>query len=293
MNQYFDTDQINLINKGALKQMVLRQTIDEALNNNPFNENYYVYSPPGLGKTFELDRGLSKMITPPLVLEGNTSPFAFLADVQTALYFQPNGKVPIALDDCDSLMTEKNINMLKGMFGNRRILSWNKANGHTLLGGLGDEQREAMEAARSKDRSGWQIDVSRATFIVLSNIPLPTANEVDSASTKEKSVALGHMAAIRRRNQVKDIDMPRDVLWGYVAHITMNEQVCEKFMPTISDEQKVAMLLWCEKYWDNVKERNISLIEKMTKDMVRFPQNYKDIWKTNYLEIKSQKIKDE
>lgn len=289
MYEFFDSDQINLINKGALQQMVLRQAIDEALNHNPFNENYYIFSPPGLGKSYELDRSLSQMTNRPLVLEGNTSPFAFLADVQTALYYQPTGKVIIALDDCDSLMTEKNVNMLKGMFGNRRLLSWNKANGHSLLGGLSEEQQIAMEAAKSPDRNGWQIDVSRVTFIVLSNIPLPTANQVDNASTLDKRTTLGHMSAIRRRNQVKDIEMDRDVLWGYVAHITMTEQVCEKFLPTIRQDQKAAMLLWCEKYWDNVKERNISLIEKMTKDMVRFPTNYKDIWKTNYLEIQLQK----
>jgi hypothetical protein len=54
-------------------------------------------------------------------------------------------------------------------------------------------------------------------------------------------------------------------------------------MPNISIELKHDILTWAFSHWDKVTERNLSLVEKMTKDIVRYPQAYKDIWKSEYL----------
>ena len=77
--------------------------------------------------------------------------------------------------------------------------------------------------------------------------------------------------------------MDTNELWGYVANIVLNEQICEKFMPSISVELKNDILTWAFNNWANVTERNLSLVEKMTKDIVRYPTAYKDIWKSEYL----------
>jgi hypothetical protein len=71
-----------------------------------------------------------------------------------------------------------------------------------------------------------------------------------------------------------------------VANVVINEQICEKFKPNISGAEKDQMMEWAYNRWDRVTERNLSLAEKMTKDMVRFPKNYKDIWAQNYLQVK-------
>ena len=54
-------------------------------------------------------------------------------------------------------------------------------------------------------------------------------------------------------------------------------------MPSISVELKNDILTWAFNNWANVTERNLSLVEKMTKDIVRYPTAYKDIWKSEYL----------
>jgi hypothetical protein len=77
--------------------------------------------------------------------------------------------------------------------------------------------------------------------------------------------------------------MSTEHLWGYVANVVLNEKICEKFMPNIDEKYKIQILTWCYSNWSKVTERNLSLVEKMTKDIVRYPKNYLDIWKHNYL----------
>ena len=79
--------------------------------------------------------------------------------------------------------------------------------------------------------------------------------------------------------------MDNKTLWGYVANVVLNEQICEKFKPQITLQEKQQVLTWLWPVWDKVVERNLSLVEKMTKDMVRYPSNYIDIWTNKYLVV--------
>ena len=66
MAQIFNKDQLHNIGKGAIVQKQLRNYINEALFNNPFNENYVISSLPGLGKTYETSAALATVMKPPL-----------------------------------------------------------------------------------------------------------------------------------------------------------------------------------------------------------------------------------
>jgi hypothetical protein len=148
-------------------------------------------------------------------------------------------------------------------------------------------QWEALESFSRDDRAGLEIPTDNITFLVLTNRYLHTINDVEGldAGTKRHSVATD-LHAIRRRVEYKSIEMTELELWGYVANVVINEQICEKFKPNISSAEKDQMMEWAYNRWDRVTERNLSLAEKMTKDMVRFPKNYKDIWAQNYLQVK-------
>ena len=135
------------------------------------------------------------------------------------------------------------------------------------------------------------MPLQNVTFIILTNRYFPTINQVeeqDAGSRKEQVHT--DLYAIRRRTEGETIEMSRDELWGYVANVVLNEKICEKFMPNINIDLKHQMLLWCNTRWPYVTERNLSLVEKMTKDVVKFPQNYLDIWADRY-EDKTAKAK--
>lgn len=282
--QVFTQDQLHFINKGKTKQDILRSLINEALFNNQFNSNVIISSLPGLGKSYEMKQAITKLNNPPLIFEGSANMSAFTIDLATAIYAAGNQHLTIVLDDCDMLFEDKNLNTAKKMFDDTRALKYNK-NFRSLKGLCTDLQFEALESFSSEDKAGFSVPLNNTTFIVLTNRHFPSINQVEKmepGSRKESKFTDLH--AIRRRTEGETIEMDNQTLWGYVANVVLNEKICEKFKPTISKQEKQQILTWLFPIWDKVTERNLSLVEKMTKDMVRYPTNYIDIWINKYVE---------
>ena len=102
--QVFNKDQLHYISKGQVHQKTLKNHINEALFNNPFNANYILASLPGLGKSFETQEALKQITNnPPLVIEGTASMPAFTIDIATAVYLSGGQHLVVVLDDCDVL----------------------------------------------------------------------------------------------------------------------------------------------------------------------------------------------
>ena len=275
--------------EGALRQRVLEDYIDDAFNNNMFNENFVISSLPGLGKTFTTQKELQKHSRDEFILiEGNSSLPGFIIDVTTAVYLaqQKGTNLTIVLDDCDVIFQDKNINTAKKMFDDTRALKYNKP-ASALKNFCTDLQTEAIEFFQDEDRSGFSVPLDNVTFIILSNRLLPTANQVDKLEVgSNKHTLQTDLLAIRRRVQYKQIDMDLDVLWGYVANVTLNTDICDKavkFTRKFNEAELEQIVVWLDKNWDKVTERNLSIVEKMARDMVRYPDEYVDIWDINYV----------
>lgn len=282
--QIFDSDQQHFITKGIVQQQVLRKTLREAFYKNKFDENFLISSLPGLGKSWEMQQILNSNPNNNVVLiEGSAGIFSFIIDVTTAVYLAQGQKIRMVLDDCDVLFENANINLAKKMFDQTKKLIYGK-NARSLKGICTDIQWQAIESFLTDERAGFSVDLTNVTFVILTNRHLPTINEVEAqASGSKKDAIFTDLYAIRRRTKYKEISMTNNELWGYVANVVLNEHICEKFIPTINLEQKQQILTWCWANWDNVTERNLSLIEKMTKDIDNYPNNYVDIWKGEYL----------
>ncbi len=288
--QIFNNDQLHLINKGVMYQNVLKTQIQEALQNNPFNENYIISSLPGLGKSHETAEAIKQMAEPPLLIEGNAGIIGLTLDIATQLYLANGRPMHVVLDDCDVLFEDKNTNITKKMFDQSRVLKYGKNWRRGFAGMTTDLQWEALESFARDDRAGLEIPTDNITFLVLTNRYLHTINDVDGmdAGSKKHSQATD-LYAIRRRVEYKSIEMTDIELWGYVANVVLNSNICEKaikFNRTITDAEKHQMLEWMFYNWSRATERNLSLAEKMSKDLMRYPNNYKDIWAQNYLQVK-------
>lgn len=277
--------------EGALRQRVLEDYINDAFNNNLFGENFVISSLPGLGKTFTTQKELDNHSEDEFILiEGNSSLPGFIIDVTTAVWLsiQKGTKLAIVLDDCDVIFQDKNINTAKKMFDDTRALKYNKP-ASALKNFCTDLQKQALEyfAEQHEDRSGFSVPLDNVTFIVLSNRLLPTANQVDSVEYgTTKHTLLTDLLAIRRRVQYKQIDMDLPTLWGYVANVVLNTNICEKavkFTRKFEQEELEQIVTWLDKNWGKVTERNLSIVEKMARDMVRYPDEYVDIWDINYV----------
>jgi len=287
--QIFTEDQLHYINKGKTKQAVLRSTINEAINNNAFNSNFIISSKPGMGKSYEMTHAMKTLTNPPLLIEGSGTMAAFMIDIATALYFNNNQPMVVVLDDCDMLFEDKNLNTSKKMFDQTKALKYNK-NFRSLRGLCTETQFEALESFSSDDKAGLSIPLNNVTFVILTNRYFPTINQVESVEAgTNKEAKYTDLHSIRRRTEGETIEMDDNTLWGYIANVVLNEKICEKFMPTISIDYKNQILSWCFYNWNNVSERNLSLVEKLTKDIVRYPTNYQDIWNSKYLDKKNAK----
>ena len=282
--QVFNKDQLHHISKGAIHRQTLRNTIDLALNNNSFGDNYIISSLPGLGKTYEMEIALQNR-TDVMVCRGDSGIFGYMLDVITAIYLNggPQNKLVVVNDDCDVLFEDKHINMTKKMFDDTRIMKYGK-NYKSLKGLCSDLQWEAVLNFADESKAGLEVDVSNVTFITLTNTHLQTVEEVkmqEEGSTKYAKYNSRY--AIRRRTEYEEIAMSPLELWGYVADVVLNEKICEKFMPNISLDYKQQILTWCYTKWNgNITEENLSIIEKMTKQIMRYPNDYLDIWEQKY-----------
>lgn len=290
--QTLTKDQLHYISKGKIHQKTLKLTIHDALFNNTFDENYIIESLPGLGKTYELKKALKTMTNPPLVFEGSSGIYGYTVDVATAIYVHKMKKIKtrlvIANDDCDTLFENTNVNTAKKMFDDSKVLRYGR-NWTSLKPICTDLQFEALGSFADESRTGLDIDVSDVSFITLTNIHLPTIQQVEKepqgSSKYAKATAL---YAIRRRSAHKEISMENMDLWGYCANVVLNEKICEKFMPNITQQYKDQILEFLHTWWEPrggkmITEKNLSIVEKMTKDIVKYPNDYKDIWDQEYV----------
>ena len=287
--QTFNADQLHNINKGSIARKELIGHINDALNNNEFNENFIVSSLPGLGKTHEMDRQLKKMKQPPLVFNGDGGSFyTYFIDVATAIFLNGGVKNPMTVinDDCDLLFHDNIIGTTKKMFDNTRILRYGK-NYKSLKSFCSDVQWEALESFADDSKAGIDLDVSNITFITLTNMHLNSVDEVEAQEEgSPKYNKYNARYSIRRRTNYEEIAMAPMDLWGYVADVVLNDQICEKFIPNIHKDYKVQILQWLYGKWTNgITERNLSIVEKMTKDIKKYPQNYLDIWEKKYVKV--------
>ena len=282
MTQKFNSKQQHFIENGITKQLLLRSKIDESFNNNPFGENYVISSLPGMGKTYEAKQQTAENV---VWIEGSSTMAFFTIQIATAVFLADGEPLVIVLDDCDVIFEAANANTAKKMFDDTKKLKYNKMR-KGLKTMCSDISWEAIESFSTPESPGFAVPLDNVTFIVLSNRLLPTSNHVDSLEqgTKKHTVATD-LLAIRRRTNAETIDMEMFDLWGYVANVTLNEQICQKFYPTISSDEQHQLVNWLYSNWKTVTERNLSIVEKMTKDMVRFPDKYLDIWEANYVEV--------
>jgi hypothetical protein len=278
--------ELDWIKYGQSKYNFLQDKVKEALLNNPFNDHYLIYSEPGFSKTYTTQQVCNDNGIVPVTMNGNLGLFAFAADLAYVLDNVGDGdeKIKVVFDDCDSLFEKSNINVLKGMFDkSRNVLGWNKALTGAVLSSLDEEQVEALMKFKVKGKSGFEIPTDRFTFITLTNKPLASSIDIDNATDSKKQIKKDENA-IRRRVEYEDLTMDTETAWGYCGHVLLNQPLIEKYIPNVTIDQKLEMLNWTSPLnkWNRITDRNLSLYEKMAKDVVRYPKNYLDKWESSY-----------
>jgi hypothetical protein len=285
------TEEFFYLEEGKKKHAFFEADIEDALTNNVFGDHYIISSLPGTGKTETVKRKCQALNINMIKFEGSQGLFAFCADVATVLLNAPqdDSKIYCLFDDNDSLFEKgDNLNTMKGLFDKgRNVLAYRRQLG-SQYDRLDDTQKAAIDHFREDGRGGFSIPTDRFVFITLSNKPFPTTTECEKATESKREYYNG-LNAIRRRVQFVEMNFNSGVDWGYCAHVLLTSNLVERFYPEITDEEKLEILKFTSptNNWNKLTERNLSVFEKMAKDMVRFSDNYYDRWITQYL-IKSK-----
>lgn len=273
---HFSLSQQNAIRQGTEVRRRLLKVVEEACDNS--NQNTYLYSMPGFGKTHTVEKTLEKKGIPFETVSGNTSMFGFclrLAVIDDIM--EPDDRIVIVVDDCDEILkNEGNINIVKSILEGQRILRYEKSMA-ALKSGLSDVQNQAIDNHANPNAMGFQVDCSKMQFIFTSNKKLPTLKDIAKKSTAINN----HLHAIRSRCFTEDFDHSWEIMWGWLVDIVLSHDV--EHVKKLSDEQKLILLDWMYNNWNALKEASIRTCSKMAHTMLGSPKDFRTSWELSYL----------
>lgn len=279
----FSRTQLQHIENGALKRNRLKKLSQKAATSS-IETSYphtYIFSPPGLGKTYTVNQALKEAKITHYTISGNISMFSFGVGLAVVQYKNKTRKpIVIVVDDCDEILKNAtNINIMKNVLSGNKVYSYEKSL-QSQLPNLSEIQREAIEKFSNSERMGFEVPTDNLVFIFTSNFSLPSDDEVKVAREKglQKAVILGHLNAIKSRCKPADFDLSDNEMWGWITDVTLNEDCVN-----LSKSDKMILLDWMYNNWDNMKERSIRTVEKMAETMIEDPTGYRDSWEIDYL----------
>jgi hypothetical protein len=241
----------------------------------------YIYSPPGLGKTFTVEKQLEHSGMINHTISGNISMFAFGISLAVIRHTSPTNKpIIIVVDDCDEILkNETNINIMKNILVGHKVYDYQQSM-QSQWKSLSPLQQEAIIAHSSPDKLGFTVPTDNFVFVFTSNFKLPTDDDVQAARDKMQAKAnkMSHLNAIRSRCRPADFDLTDNEQWGWIADVIMNEDCID-----VSHNDKIILLDWMYNNWENMNERSIRTAEKMAECMIEDPTGYRDSWEIDYL----------
>ena len=250
-------------------------------------DNYphkFIYGYPGIGKTYEINKQLEASDVNNVMVTGNVSMFAFGVQLAVINHLNPNQeRVIVFCDDVDTLVsTESSCNQLKSALHGPRKFTYEKSL-QSQWSSLSDIQKEAIKHHQEEGKLGFTVDCKTMSFILVSNIQLPTDDEVRDAREKGKSKAslLAHKNAIRSRCMVQDFSLSNAELWGWIADVVLRTDCLKQF--ELDQDEKFIMLNFIWDNWEQLTERSIRLIEKMAILKKEYPDSFQSVWEIDFL----------
>ena len=244
----------------------------------------FVFGYPGIGKSYEITNHLETSGARFLMVTGNVSMFAFGIQLAVINFLNPDQeRLIIFCDDVDTLVaTEASCNQLKSALHGTRKFTYEKSL-QSQLSSLSDLQKEAINHHKEEGKMGFTVDCKSMSFILVSNIQLPTDDEVRVAREKGKGKTslMAHKNAIRSRCMVQDFSLSNAELWGWIADVVLRTDCLEQF--EMDEDEKYVILDFLWDNWENLTERSIRLIEKMAIIKKEYPDTFQSVWEIDFL----------
>ena len=282
----FGMSQNEALEKGRQNRTRFLQVVEKLpqIRNEDKYPHKFVFGFPGIGKSYEITKHLNESGTRYLMVTGNVSMFAFGVQLAVINFSNPSQeRLIVFCDDVDTLVsTEASCNQLKSALHGPKMFTYEKSL-QSQWSNLSDLQREAIKYHQEDGKMGFQVPTSSMSFLLVSNIQLPTDDEVRLAREKSKGKAslLAHKNAIRSRCMVQDFSLTNAELWGWIADVILNTECLNQF--NMTDDEKLVILNFLWDNWESLTERSIRLIEKMAIIKNEYPDSYEIVWGIDFL----------
>jgi len=268
--------------RNRLIELVRNFTLIKQLEKYP---HLYIYSPPGLGKTYTVNQYLKTSEVPFFTVSGNTSMFAFGIQIAVINYqISPTVPIIIYVDDCDEIFkNEQNCNTMKNVLDGEKMFVYERSLA-SQMSNLSDLQKEAIKYYNEDGKMGFSVPTDNLRFVFTSNFRLPIDDEVRDSRNKGKrtSALMAHKNAIRSRCKVADFDLSPDEHWGWISDVVLNTDCLDKI--NLSKSHKDDILEFMRNNWSRLTERSIRSVEKLGEIINSHPVNYETIWEIDYLQ---------
>lgn len=274
------------IQKGIQNRTRFLQIVDKlsTIRNEDKYPHNFIYGYPGIGKSFEIKNRLEAAGAKFVMVTGNVSMFAFGVQLAVINFLNPNQeRIIVFCDDVDTLVAnETSCNMLKSALHGPKIFTYEKSL-QSQWSNLSELQKEAIKYHQDDEKMGFQVPTGSMSFLIVSNIQLPTDDEVRKAreKSKSKSSLLAHKNAIRSRCMVQDFSLSNAELWGWIADVVLNTPCLDVFELSVDQKQSILDFIWDN--WESLTERSIRLIEKMAIIMQEYPDTFLSVWEIDFL----------
>ena len=282
----FGMTQNEALEKGRQNRTRFLQVVEKLpqIRNEDKYPHKFVFGFPGIGKSYEITNHLNESGTRYLMVTGNVSMFAFGVQLAVINFSNPSQeRLIVFCDDVDTLVsTEASCNQLKSALHGPRMFTYEKSL-QSQWSNLSDLQKEAIKHHQEDGKMGFQVPTSSMSFLLVSNIQLPTDDEVRLAREKSKGKAslLAHKNAIRSRCMVQDFSLTNAELWGWIADVILNTECLNQFNMTEDEKYIILNFIWDN--WESLTERSIRLIEKMAIIKNEYPDTYEMVWGIDFL----------
>ncbi len=275
-----ETIHLLAIEEGKTQRKRLVNCVDRAINSELgiAYPHTYIYSPPGLGKTYMVSKYLKEKDINYYEISGALSMYVFGINLATIKFRHPEEKVVIVVDDCDALFkNDESINIMKNVLAGNKCYTYQK-NITSQMNQLTEFQSNAVSSFLIGDQIGFRVPTDNFVFIFTSNFKLPTDLEAFGAnSNRAVSNRKLHLNAIRSRCNTVDFELNKIQHFGWIGDVVLND------FNELNSNHKEEILIWLWMNWDRLNERSIRTIEKMMQIIDLNQGEYQSLWSIDFL----------
>jgi len=283
---YFTSRQKSAIENGFRLTERLEKYAEQAFGLRPdlveTKRHTVIWSPPGAGKTFTVNKTAAINNIKPVKFHGKASMNAFVIKMAYEVKYNPSNKIIVWIDDCDTFFSDsESLNVMKGVLDeDRNVLGWdvNMTSEIAKAEKNGDNDiADALRSFQSPGSVGVEIPTDKCRFIITTNKKLATKQEIEKSAVKMDE------HAVRDRVNWRAFDISDEEAWGWMASVLLTNDVFKEKGFSLSADQTYMLLHTFHSYWKDLSANSMRTVLEAGALLYNSPDSFTDEFEQSFL----------